>query len=283
VFQGRDGKEWHVICIQAQAEEGKNDPLGRQPGEWLWLEWFDQKFWEETQRAQMLSDVRNWSALYQQRPSPEEGSFFKKEWFRWYDTEPKHLNKYGASDYAVTEDGGDFTEHVVFGVSPDDDVYVVDWWSGQKQADIWIETQIDLMQTHGPFIWAGEGGPIRRSVEPFLVKRMKDRKTFCQLEWISDIADKPSKARSFPALCSMGKFYLPKGKPWAEELVSQLLRFPAASVDDKADVCGLFGRLLDRVWKSDRPEVKAPADILAQPTLNDILNERPKKNMQRRI
>lgn len=283
VFQGRDGKTWHVICLQAQAEEGKHDPLGRKPGEWLWLEWFNQTFWEETQRAQMLSDVRNWTALYQQRPAPEEGSFFKREWFRWYekDQKPKHLNRYGASDYAVTEGDGDSTEHGVFGVSPDDDVYVEAWWSGRTTSDVWIETQIDLMQVHQPFIWAGEGGPIRRSVEPFLEKRMKDRRVHCRLEWITDIADKPTKARAFQALCAMGKFYLPKGEPWAEELVSQLLRFPAAAVDDKVDVCGLFGRLLNQVWKARKPKDEPKPDMFAQPTLDQLLKLEASQNKLR--
>ena len=35
-----------------------------------------------------------------QNPSPDEDAYFKKEWFRWYDAAPKHLSKYGASDFA---------------------------------------------------------------------------------------------------------------------------------------------------------------------------------------
>lgn len=283
IFQGRDGKEWHVICLQAQAEAGKHDPLGRQPGEWLWTEWFTPKFWEETQRAQLLSDVRNWTALYQQRPAPEEGSFFKREWLRWYDPQnpPKHLNKYGASDYAVTEGDGDWTEHGVFGVSPQDDIYAVAWWSGRTGPETWIETQVDLMQRHEPFIWGGEAGPIRRSVEPFLIKRMNDRRVRVRLEWLASIVDKPTRARSFQAICAMGKFYLPKGEPWAEELASQLLRFPGGAVDDKVDVCSLLGRLLDQIWRARQPVVKPVLDLLAQPTLNDLLKRKQEKRRQR--
>lgn len=285
VFTGRDGKEWTVICLQAQAEEGKHDPLGRKPGEWLWLEWFTEKFWQETQRAQLLSDVRNWTALYQQRPAPEEGTFFKREWFRWYDPKnpPKHLNHYGASDYAVTDGDGDYTEHGMFGVSPEDEVYAMAWWSGRTTAETWIETQIDLMERHEPFIWAGEAGPIKRSIEPFLLKRMHDRGVRVRLEWLPSVTDKPSRARSFQALCSMGKFYLPKGETWAEELLAQLLRFPAGAIDDKVDVCSLLGRMLDQVWKARRPEEKPKRDLFAKPTLNELLNAQPKQRGRQRI
>jgi hypothetical protein len=62
---------------------------------------------------------RNWSALYQQRPAPETGDYFKDEWFHTYTSEPPRqtLNIYGGSDYAVTSDGGDYTVHVVIGVA----------------------------------------------------------------------------------------------------------------------------------------------------------------------
>ena len=48
-----------------------------------------------------------WAALYQQRPAPEEGDYFKAEWLKPYDTLPARetLRVYGASDYAVTATG----------------------------------------------------------------------------------------------------------------------------------------------------------------------------------
>jgi len=51
--------------------------------------------------------ARDWSALYQQQPAPDEGVYFKREWFNWYDQPPLHLTKYGASDYAVKGKSGD--------------------------------------------------------------------------------------------------------------------------------------------------------------------------------
>ena len=45
----------------------------------------------------------------------------------------------------------------------------------------------------------------------------------------------------------MGKVFLPKNAPWKHELLSQLLRFPAAKFDDGVDVMSLFGRGLEYI------------------------------------
>ena len=79
-----DGEEWYVVCLQAQAEH-HDDPLGRAPGEWLWTDWFSVDHWTRERRVQ---GERNWSALYQQRPKPAEGSLIKRAWVERYDTPP---------------------------------------------------------------------------------------------------------------------------------------------------------------------------------------------------
>jgi predicted phage terminase large subunit-like protein len=163
------------------------------------------------------------------------------------------LHIYGASDYAVTDGAGDFTEHGVFGIDANDDLYILDWWYGQTTADKWIESELDLVHTHKPFFWVGEGGPIRRSIEPFLIKRARERQTYCRFEWLNSIHDKPTRARAFQARWSMKKVYLPKNAPWADRLLSQLTRFPAGANDDAVDVCSLIGRALDEIHGATKP------------------------------
>ena len=249
VFRGRDGNDWTVICVQAEAEVDKNDPLNRKPGEWLWPEWFTPEYWAVLKQSQMIADVRNWSSLYQQRPTTEDGIFFKREWFRRYEvgTEPKRLNTYGAGDYAVTADGGDFTEMGIGGLCPDGNLWMLDWWSGQTDSLVWIENQIDLMLKHRPENWYAESGVIRRSIEPFLVRRMDERRCYTVLDWLPTTGDKPAMAQSFRGFASQGKVYIPKTQ-WGNDLIDQLLRFPAGKFDDKVDVCGLFGRALHIIW-----------------------------------
>jgi len=255
IFTGKDGKQWHVISLQAEAEEGKNDPLGRKAGEWLWPEWFTPEYWEETKRTAMNADIRNWSALYQQCPSPETGTYFKREWFKRFDEgkEPKHLTKFGAADYAVTEGGGDFTEQGVAGLCPDSDLYIIDWISCQSESDVWVEDLIDLHDKHELIMFSAEKGQIRRAIAPWLRRRQDQRKKWFDIEEMPHIGDKSANARSFQAMAKVGKVYIPKCE-WGDKLMNQLLKFPAGAFDDKVDVCGLMGRLIDKIYDGVIPD-----------------------------
>ena len=183
--------------------------------------------------------------MYQQNPIPDDGDYFKTDWFGEYDELPKVLNIYGASDYAVTEDGGDFTEHGVFGVDQNSNIYVLDWWFGKTAADKWIDSKCDLVIKHKPKIWFGESGVIKRSVEPFMIKRMQEREAWCRIEWLASIADKTTRARSIQARASMGKVFFPKNAVWKSHVQEQMLRFPAGKNDDAVDVLSLIGRGLE--------------------------------------
>lgn len=178
-----------------------------------------------------------------QNPSPDEDAYFKKEWFRWYDTAPQHLAKYGASDFAVTAKGGDFTVHLVVGVDPDDNLYILDVWRKQTTTDVWIDQMIARMQQHKPFMWSVPGDQIRRSIGPFLTKRMAETRTYVTLHESSEAGDKPSKARSFQGRMSTGKVYFPKRAEWLDDLIMEMSMFPVGH-DDQVDTLGQIGRML---------------------------------------
>jgi predicted phage terminase large subunit-like protein len=235
----RSRDEWRVIELPMEALP--DDLLGRKPGERLWPEWFTEEQVNEAKR-----DTRAWNALYQQRPASEEGDYFKAAWFGEYDKLPSHVAKYGASDYAVSDGSGDYTEHGIFAVDPWSNIYVIDWWRGQTTSDIWVERQCDMVLQHRPDCWFGESGVIKKAVEPYLTRRMTERRAFSRIEWLPSTADKTARARPFQALCSMGKVFLPSfPTTWKAELLGQLTRFPAAKYDDGVDVCSLIGRGLE--------------------------------------
>jgi predicted phage terminase large subunit-like protein len=168
------------------------------------------------------------------------------------------------SDFAVTEDKGDFTEHGVFGTDENDNLFILGWWFGQKTADIWIDALCDLILAWKPHCWFGESGPIRRSVEPFLTKRIRERQAYCRVEWIPSTADKPTRARSFQARASMGKVFLPREKDWSQRLLSQLLAFPAGKYDDAVDVCSLMGQVIDQSHPAVIPQAKETRNEFAR-------------------
>jgi predicted phage terminase large subunit-like protein len=249
----RDGPKWTVLKLPMLA--GDKDPLHRHIGERLWPEWFTDEMVKTAQK-----DVRAWNALYQQDPAPEDGDYFKRDYFTDYDLQPEGLHIYGASDYAVSEGQGDYTEHGIFGLDFTGCLYTLDWWRGQTAADVWIERQCDLIAKYQPLIWFGESGPIKKAIEPFLKRRMQERQAYCRLEWLPSIADKVVRARPFQARAAMGNVYLPAHSPWKPELMGQLMRFPAGKYDDGVDVCSLIGRGLEnmQIPRAQKPKA-APA------------------------
>lgn len=196
-------------------------------------------------------------AQYQQDPTPDEGTFFKAEMFKRFrlGEEPTRLVKYGAGDYAVTEDAGDWTEQAVAGFDKIDDLWFLDWRSARVTIDKSIDTMMQMVLDHEPMLWAIEKGVISRAVDPFIRKEQQRRRNFFKLEYLQVAKGtgargaKAVNAKAFQALCASGKVHIPYGD-WGDDLIAQLLKFTGKDdkVDDKVDVCGLFGRLLNQAF-----------------------------------
>lgn len=246
----RDGQDWEVLCIPAKCER-PDDPLGRQIGEYLWPEWFDQRHW-----AQFESNSRTWSALYQQRPSPETGDYWKAEWLRPYVTAPdrKMLSIYGASDYAVTSGGGDYTVHMVIGIDTEDKPWLLDLWRGQASSDVWVERWCDLVIKWKPFAWAEEKGQISSGVGPFRDRRARERKAYVAREEFPTRGDKGIRAQSMRGRIAQLGLHVPTDAPWYAGFKSELMSFPAGGNDDQVDALGLIGQLLDKMIMGRKPK-----------------------------
>jgi predicted phage terminase large subunit-like protein len=242
---------WHVISLPAEAEG--DDPLGRKPGEWLWSDG-QYGYGEQLAELKKNTPARTWSALYQQRPAPEDGDYFKAEWLRPYDKAPARetLRIYGGSDYAVTADGGDYTVHVVVGLDPEGRMYLLDLWRKQSASDEWIEAFCDLVIQWKPMGWAEEQGQIKAGVGPFLERRQRERKAYCAREAFPTRGDKAVRAQSIRGRMAIEGLYVPKHAPWYAALQSELLSFPAGKHDDQVDALGLVGQLLDQMVSGEK-------------------------------
>jgi len=250
--QETGGDKWELLSL----------PALNQAGEPLWPEWYPK---ERLEQIRAVLPARDWNALYQQNPIPDDGDYFKANWFGEYEELPENLRYYGASDYAVTDNGGDYTEHGIAGIDGSGNIYIADWWKGQTTSDVWIDKKCDLIIKYAPHCWFGEAGPIRRAIEPFLMRRMQEREAYCRIEWLASISDKPSRARPIQAMASMGKVFFPKNAVWKSELMIQLLRFPAAKHDDGVDVMSLFGRGMEFIKP---PKMKLNVEPVKQPYYN---------------
>src|SRR6185503_15526764 len=149
-----------IRIISLPAIAVANDPLGRKPGEYLWDDPEGYDYAAFLRRRQAETPPVEWAALYQQEPVPEGGGFFQRAWFKYYDELPKSVRKYGASDYAVTADGGDYTVHGIGALDSDGNLYLCDWWRAQTTTDVWADMLLDLGSRHKVLDWAEEKGQI---------------------------------------------------------------------------------------------------------------------------
>lgn len=121
----KDGNVWEVLCIQAECDVD-DDPLGRERGEYLWPEWFDERHWD-----QFKGNPRTWFALYQQKPRPGEGGELKRNWLQHYRDcrAGQGMNKIILVDPSSgrrKNKKNDYTSIWVIGLAPDSNVYVLD-------------------------------------------------------------------------------------------------------------------------------------------------------------
>lgn len=260
MIQCRDGQVWRVINIPAKAEH-EDDPLDRQPGDYLWPEWFPITHWTKFENNPLAK--RTWSALYQQRPTADEGIQFQRDRFKWYDPDapfghpdarPEYLTYYGASDLAAKPNGGDFREHGIAGNALDGDLWFLDWWFSQEPTDVVIAHYIRLIRRWKPHCWALENGPIDQALGPMIARAMREARVQTTIELLPDVRSKELKLASLEAMVNAGRVWLPKNRPWAQRLVTQLCAFPAGRYDDAADCAGLMARLVDKMLIPRTPE-----------------------------
>lgn len=204
----------------------------------------------EELEAMKIANNAVFMAQYMQNPTPDEGTFFLSEYFNGrrfrLGEEPTRLVKYGAGDYAVTEDSGDWTEQAIAGFDLKEDLYILDWHSARVTLDKSIDTMCQMVLEHDPMLWAAETGVIRRAMEPYIMKEQQRRRIPFKLEWLPATKSKAVNAKAFQALCAAKKVWIPYGS-WGDDLIAQLLKFTGKDdkIDDKVDVCGIFGRLLN--------------------------------------
>jgi predicted phage terminase large subunit-like protein len=256
------GEPWYVLSLPAVAEH-ENDPMGRAAGEWVWPGRVD----ETTRGGTRRRGGWIWSALYQQRPSPEEGLMFRAEHIQRYDPLSIDLSRmqiYMASDYAVTAEAGasdpDYTVHEVWGVDDDWNIHLLDGWRGRTEPDRWAQEWIRLAKKWKPLRAGEEAGQIIRSVGPFLKRMMHDERVFVDRVQLTSTANKEQRAQSLLGMAAMGKLFLPhrtkvQGDMLAllDAMEAELLQFPAGKHDDTVDAATLFARMLDRIVAGQRP------------------------------
>jgi hypothetical protein len=305
----RDGLVWEVLCIPAEAE--KNDPLGRQPGEMLWPEWFglDPDFWTAARRVR-----RTWSALYQQKPSDDGGLYFERCWFdggmdsmgqmhprRRYrlGEQPKHLRNYLTTDHAPT-DGADSDPNVgrVWGLDQHNDMWLQEGGFNAVQkmhltADRIVgnirtrsrrnpEPDADegLLRRWDCYAWFPEDDNNWKSAEPFIFQQMKEEDVMTRVHPMSPHGhDKAAKAQSFQGMAAMGRVWIPEG-PEGDRIVDEYVKFPAGAHDEEVDVAAIMGRAIamahPALVEPEKPKPGEPRGVMNMTFQEALDMQRPR-------
>lgn len=188
----------------------------------------------------------------QQRPSPEGGGLFKREWFKYAETAPKIMRVARAYDTASTEGGGDYTASVLIGeefewlLTPAAGLqrakkelistgrfFVLDAFHDQLGPDGVDKLMVATAGLDGkavPIREEREGGASGKSV---IVARTKLLRGYDYKE-VTLGQNKRVRAKPFRTQCEGGNVYLIRA-PWNAPYVAELCAFPAGVHDDWVD------------------------------------------------
>jgi predicted phage terminase large subunit-like protein len=221
-----------------------------------------QALWPERYPIETLNSIRrtigsrDWSALYMQTPTPDDGQYFLRSYFKPYQPGElprlSEMNIYAASDHAVgTQQQNDASVLGCVGVDAQGDVWIlpdVAW--GRFAADQQVEAFLDQLERNKPIFWWAEKGHISQSIGPFLRERMREEQIYGVIDERTPAKDKLTRARSIMARAAMRPIRVPTFVGWWPDALEQLLKFPNAKHDDFVDWLAWIGIGLDSVARA---------------------------------
>lgn len=229
--------QWTVLTLPAIKTDNSNPNDPRQIGDVLWPEKFP---YDAMMKLKGSVGPREWSALYQQEPTPDGGGLFKSEMFEFGYCPTEYDWTFIIADTSYKDkQENDFTVFTHFGVK-NDQLYVDDVFREQiKAADVeakvtpFIKKRIKYgfrgtyiePKGHGIYLnqaWAGKGYmiPSESSLEDFF----SDRRL-----------NKVERANNVVPHLANRKIIINTNLANKEELLAECLKFPQATHDDFID------------------------------------------------
>jgi len=231
MIECRDGNTWDVICVPAKCDR-PDDPLGRSVGDYIWPEWFPEDHWKPFEAMR-----RTWSALYQQRPVPDDGNLFRANWWQYLDVAPPiEWRSIYADTAQKTKESNDFSVFQCWGRSRAGQAVLLDMARGKWEAP-------ELLERARQF-WAkqnavqGQGALRSFKVEDKvsgtgLIQQLK-REGLPVLP-IKRIIDKITRAYDAAPFIESGNVILLRGVPHLSDMMTEAEAFPNGAHDDTLD------------------------------------------------
>lgn len=239
---------WEVLSLPAQAwgadvETGlvPADPLGREPGQWLWGDdayGYGNALQVVKQEYEQAGAMRDWSALYDCRPTGGEGTVFKTTQIETVDAAPKASGPLvRAWDLAATKKVGtsnpDWTVGVLMQRNTDDTYTVLDVVRLRGGPDEVEAAIVNTAKNDGRKVRIRipqDPGQAGKSQVKYLAKQLAGYRIEAQ----PVTGDKATRAAPAAAQVNIGNVKMLRAH-WTAAFRDELSSFPSGMHDDQVD------------------------------------------------
>lgn len=254
-YNAEEAEKWTYINIPAIIDTPEMaKALKKKVGDALWPERFPI---HHLQSAKNMNPT-GFSALYQGRPTPPEGSYFKRDQLVGYardELRSKDFRYYLSADLAVSpEVKRDKSCVGVWGIDENDVFYLLPelYWE-RRSSDQSVDKILELGERYHVMTMFSEKGQIDKSLRPFLEKQMRANGKWFNIEAMSRPGNKGSCAVSIRGFMAAGQVRFPKFAPWWPAAEDELLKFTGSGDDTHDDFCDMlanFGMGISKTIKA---------------------------------
>lgn len=225
-----EAEQWEVINYPAIAEEPMDESDPREVGEALWPNKYNLDALTKIKKA---VGSYEWSALYQQRPSPSEGNILNRGWWKYYKVMPQRFDEVIQSwDCAFKDnDDSDFVVGQVWG-KIGADKYLLDQVKDRMDLPATIQAVRSLSAK-----WQRATAKLieDKANGPAVIQMLKHE--ISGMIPVNPQGGKIARAYAASPEVEAGNVYLPDPSiaPWVHDFVEETAAFPNSANDDATD------------------------------------------------